>query len=230
MPAGRIGRAAAGSPQPAPGGGLQSRAARKQARPLGCGRVLSGIDRAGIGRPQSLVFYICDLGEVGGPQPPGGGGPQFVSESARLPQAAALLAILNLEFAPERAQRAGASPPRRPASRVLFCVRSSGSFASSDPNSGYRIIFISSFFAVPAGSPSSPQLAPESARPPRAAARKFFLFNCRLTRCLARRPRLFRAESPAVPKVENCSPRGLFFPPLFVIFVSPYRIRTQKHT
>ncbi len=71
-----------GSPRLPPGGGLQSLAARKPARPLGCGVTASKIDRAAIG----------------GTQPPGGGGPQLLCVIAPSAGCAPNSIILNLEF------------------------------------------------------------------------------------------------------------------------------------
>jgi len=52
--AGKIDRAATGSPQPPPGGGLHPCAVRKQAGPLGCG-LLRKINRAAIGGLQLIL-------------------------------------------------------------------------------------------------------------------------------------------------------------------------------
>ena len=76
----------------------------------------SGIEATGIGGrslPWAEDLAVSSTSpEVGGPQPPGGGGPQFVAELACAPQAAArnrnadCYLILNSEFAPVRARAA----------------------------------------------------------------------------------------------------------------------------
>ena len=122
-----IGRYATGSPQPPPGGGLHLRVLQvRSCRPTARLRAFFAQNRSRRDRQAAFVNVSCcklDVADVGGPQPPGGGGPLFVAEHARPPQAAArpkmhtktytANRLLNAEFAVPIGNRIG--PQLRPA-------------------------------------------------------------------------------------------------------------------